>query len=365
VEVAADEDDAAQRTVRTALEAATMSAERRSYILSRAVAALADDRYDDSVLVRRLPLANRYLIQLEALPVSGHASIRDSLAVLHRVYDSEVAVLEAYCRLGMAHEVLSHTARTLDAVRRFSLTEPSDDRRFEAFSRIPWESVATIVLGLRGGRAQLDSLKARAFAIAGPTEEARQAVVRRMAPADSLGAHAPPIVAHAWFNVTDSTELRHGSIRVVKVVGGGCRSGCSELELLQQVQDHATGNVQVMLLASTIGYVGGAELVEASEEVDWVRVVLVDRQHLSMPIAIWAGTKQPAAFGGRLPASSPNESFPWAKSVTVIDGRGIIRGYVELSAHRGRMVLARALAYLQAEASGPSSNVPRPPELIP
>jgi len=323
----------------------------QSLVLAEGVALFADPAQDSARFARNFPIAQQYERRLAALPTAGYAAESDRTDVKQRQRNAWMTMMSAAVELQQPGVLLTQVDRTLTAMERLS----HNDRLSLVLQWFPYLDVAQILARKPKGLVLIDSLNARLMAIAMPHDDewpanipigmrphARDEIVQ-MVHRDlidafvSIGKPAPPVVAHAWLNTPDSaygqTPRTHpfddGVIRVL--VFGGRDSG--KLPMLARVQQHfsTTGPnaVQVLFATETTGSVD-ADTLSPMDEVRWLTSQYVTAQHVTIPIAIWAGDKVANEYQWHQPAPSPTPAkYPRLRGETciVIDGRGIVRGY--------------------------------------
>jgi hypothetical protein len=144
-----------------------------------------------------------------------------------------------------------------------------------------------------------------------------------------LGRPAPSVRGHVWLNTPDTTDhaqsLADGTIHLVGL--GSQRNSLSILPAFTRIHHQFSARVQALYLAQTEGY-WGTTFVTPAQEIAHIRTYFTTTRPTTLPIAIWAGEKQPTRDGGSLPAPSPTiRAFKATRlpMVVLVDGHGTIR----------------------------------------
>jgi len=375
----AHDEMAARQIIDTRVAELSTQPVEQALTLVSAVVLWADATQDHNRLVQHLPVANVYLTRLLALSLNGIRLHLDSLAIQAQQWFAVRTVWRATTQLS-DDEVM----RALDTLLAFTAHLPHDARVSVLSNDMPYWYIAAAVMKQPNGRAQFDSLNARLFQLATwrahewplaqsaaerarSNAEVRRTIQQRVQAFTQIGQLAPAIVAHAWLNTADSLyvaapvthTLADGIIRVVAV--GDRDDHYGRLPLLEYVQRASPTGVQVVYVTETRGY-GGTDLLTPAEEVQWLQSYYAVTRHVTFPIAVWAGAKQPQEaplpvstfpFQRYVPEHSPMFAryafLPSAGLCVIVDGHGRIRGYASLQRRADVTRLMQRLTTLRAE----------------
>lgn len=366
----------------------------RSLTLGAAVESFSDATLDSGRLVANLPLARVYTAQLIAIPSAGYGNRSDSTVVLYRKFDAAVALLIASAAIHATADVLAQSDYILSLIPRFGLRE-----RFSLLAqRYPYREVAATLVAQPHGRARLDTLNARLFALGIPRNvefpadmpedhreiirrQSRSMIEARIASSALIGREAPAISAHAWLNTPDSLysstpRTRHWNDGIIHILVFGGREQ-DNLVILERVQQHFPTGVQAVFVTSTEGNVG-PDIKPPGDEVAWLRGFYRDIRHVTMPIAVWAGAKVPGPLNVSKPMPSPVYGDYYVGFLSglcvIVGGDGIVRGYEPLQTREdeakviGRIERLRTLSTPKGVVSmetTPSMKVTAMPVVIP
>jgi hypothetical protein len=370
--VAAGEDSIARDYIAQRLATARLSAADRAYTLLMGVMGFAD-----TAKPARLVVAEEYANALDGLTT-------DTSRIF--AYRAHWKMAEAYDDLAQPTDALRHALRAFSAVGRM----PFQDRDLVYKDFSLYLIAAHALQTDADGRRRLDSLTMALREATFPQHVSandssylwmgawwRDTLTRMAGSGRLLGAEAPPIRAHLWWNGTTAgshqtddtvasagvTSLADGTVRLVLFANIYC---CIDAILaLRRVHAQLPKGATAMVVTATTGYMNGV-LLPPSEEVKRLRTVYLDSLHLTMPIAVWVGSKEATPGGGMVPAASPNlEAFSvahgkygaqgeWSSPYAVlVDGRGIVRHV--FGAQRGfrRVDEQRALTLVRTFLSRP------------
>lgn len=339
----------------------------RSAVLAMAIHALTDESFDSARIARHFASAQRYAVNLEALPASGYARTSDSTDVLYRQYTAALAMLHASDVLARAPDVVRYATR---AVARWTHLD-FDERRVEV-GALPYRIIATALAAQPNGRAQLDAfdttlLSAATLRLAdhvhgtvSDEQSAAQALQSRLrgqfASFALLGQPAPPVTAHAWLNTSDSTyaavpRAHTFADGMARVLAFGPNDG-EFLLLIDRLRHRLPADVQVIYVTHTEGNVG-PDLATPADEVTWLASYYREKLHLTMPIALWAGEKVAGPYGSSRPARSPNPAAYHAETIgfacVIVDGHGVVRAYADVGTPLQDAALVRRVIAIRAE----------------
>lgn len=374
VAIRSEQDTVARRVLDACLANPRLTANERSRVLASAIVLFSDPSQDTLRAAANLAIAERYAQQLDAIPSTGYTTQHDSANVWIRKVRLRLRLFNAAAALRRHDLVLAGLPPFLAVLRRL----PAQVRWDIVRNEIPYYLVATAVLRGPDGRAQLDRLNSQLLELVTPRDdewastvssaqrqaqrEQRQRFVREhvMDMFAFVGHEAPPILAHAWLNTPDSlftdTARAHAlSDGVVRVIAFSTSVSTELWRGLQRIQDRFAreghGAVQVLYVTETIGAIG-PDLATPSEEVAWLRS-LVDTEHVSFPLAVWAGDKSVVnEYQWRQPAPSPNMNAYHAGMLplgccVLVDGRGIVRAYQSMETRREEVRLIREIDALR------------------
>jgi len=368
VAVRAEEDSVAHRLIDTRLAevpAGRDGALQRSEALVAAVMALTDTTLDSARIVRALPRAEQYAERLWSIPASGFTTRTDSTDVLHRKVQVAMTLLVAAATVSDAERLARYTTQSFRFIDQLAFRE-----RREALQEYPYALLATAFMTQPNSHAQLDSLEhrmasrfeVRAGEASSPEEYAvltsnAAAALRHFRELSAwigqIGHPAPPITAHVWFNTPDSVyapnarahSLADGVVRVL--VFGSAQSDV--LPVLERLQHHFPSGAQVVFVTQINGYVG-LDLKTPSEEVAWLAQYYRVVRHVTVPVALWAGNKITNDYGWSMPIAAPTDvtyhTGVLAGKCVLVDGRGIVRRYLDLDSRDDEARIIRVVQTL-------------------
>jgi hypothetical protein len=349
---------------------------QQSYALFEMIATLADPTQDSTRLVRNLTMAEQYLTRLHALPSGGYKTRNDSTSVLERQWRAEDTLVVAYSEAGDTAAVLAHTRRAMSYIPMFGVNERS----------FPLNSAYVHVIKALGqtvsGRAQIMAFSTIWLAMAhraatelpatttdkdrrralGIEEGAKRYVNEVSSWLALLGTPAPSISAHAWFNTPDSVYSdtpkvhRMADGRVHVLIFGGFYSN-DRLSVFDRMFRRFP-DVDMVFITNTSGS-AGPDILEPRDEVTWLSRYLLGVRRFTMPIAVWAAHKVPAGYVPEghyqvfRPEETPNER-PYHENMlgmhcVMIDKRGIIRFYQDVSTRKDERILQERMQLLLSE----------------
>jgi len=364
---AAGNDSMARRIFETRISALSNSPAEKSFVLLKAVSILATPTQDSARLARNMVLAEGYLKRLHAIPSGGYKTKHDSLAVLERQWRGEDTVLPAYAALGDVDKLLEHARRLMSYVTVLGFYERG------VVVGQAWQRVFDALTETREHRGRLQAFEPTVLEMArlAEVENKLKDMIDRANQWLALFDHpAPPIVAHAWLNTPDSLydsiprkrTFDDGRVHVLMFLRGledQTRPG-----VLSRIQQEFGKDVDVLLVLNTEGY-AGPDIVEPRVEVEWLKRYLIGRRHLTIPMAIWAGSKVPDGFvpeghyAVRRPEpelnSEPYHLNSWGTSCALIDKHGVVRYFLDAKQRTDEVKVRQRVRELIAEpASSPS-----------
>lgn len=321
-------DSAARAVFCTRLATPGMTTTDSALTLIAAVRAFADA--DDAA---RLRIADDYMTQL------------DTLGVAANVWKATGHQLLAYVNFlaGDSAGMTTHAMRTVERLPRLFFKS-----RVNALTDAnTYLSLVDMLRRTPAGKRQLDSLNQRLLAAALPEQAlvaqdssfewtgqwARGLVQRTVSLGTMLGNPAPDIVGTSWINVADTgshaMSLHDGIIRIVGL--GSRRTTLFALPAFQRILGSpgiAGHNVQAVYHVSTEGYWGTQPMSPAEETAKLVTYFTKTRP-TTVPVAIWAGEKEPLYDGRVHPRTSPTLTafrvVVGAQSYAIVDRDGRVR----------------------------------------
>jgi len=376
--VAAGNDSMARRLFDARVAALSAAPAERSFVLFKAVATFANPTQDSMRLTRNLMVAEAYLKRLHAIPAGKYATRHDSLVVVARPWRAEDTLITAYAAARNTAQALEHTRHMLSYVTilgaydRTPVVEQGLARVVEMFRHTRDDRVQlaafepTILAAAR--RAETDvptgTPDGAVRALHGFASRVQDEIDSYHQWFALLDRPAPAIAAHAWLNTPDSLydsiprkrTFDDGRVHAIMFLRGledQTRPG-----VLSRIQQEFGKDVDVLLVLNTEGY-AGPDIVEPRVEVAWLTRYLVGRRHLTIPMAIWAGSKVPDGFvpegryAVRRPTPEPN-SAPyyqryWGTGCALIDRQGRIRYFQNAARRTDEVMLRRRLRELIAE----------------
>jgi hypothetical protein len=351
VGVAAGDEAYAQAQIAARLATPGLSFGDRAFVLRTGVNAFADAQVPE-----RLPIAERYLAQLDALG--------DSAATWQ--FEAHKTLLEIYYILGRSADVVRHGTRTCQRVSAMPFAHRA---MFYAFDEVYGPTVEALA-AQPNARTKIEEVSRliRATALPSPQLVAfdsayydlgrgyRSTAERWIAGNAKLGTSAAPLVGHYWLNQpaiqtrrtsrttgTFGAELVNaslapkdgpipvsiadGKIRLIEVANLGCAPCVLQLYAMERFKQQYPG-IEPIMLTWTSGSAAN-RLIDAEEEVRALRKYFIDEAKLTYPIGIWAGKKVRNEDGGLtpLPPAYLDHDYPlFGKPMTyVVDGQGTIR----------------------------------------
>jgi hypothetical protein len=318
----------------------------------------AVDAFSDVYAPDRIPVAEAYLTQLDALG--------DSAATWQ--FEARRGLLWTFYLMGRSADVARHGMRAIELLTAMPFT----DRRllFEHVEERVYSPTVEALTGQPSARQAIEQLNAMVRAAARPTPtllavdadyaylgSAYQRSAEEMIGGNAkLGSAAAPLIAHRWLNRTSgdsaTMSLNDGKIRLVEVAHTGCVPCVYELHALQRMHTRFP-QIEPVLLTWTFGYWGN-RLIEPAEEVRHLTDYFVTNTKITYPVGIWSGKKVPNEDGGNTPEESPNlKDYPiFGKPMLwVIDGRGIIRRVFTGYDREIETQIVRTVEFLLAEAA--------------
>ena len=373
----AEQDSLAKRLIDGCLADTHLAANERSRVLASAVVLFSNEAQDTVRLARNLGIAERYAAQLDAMPETGFRTKHDSVNVVYRKQQVRVRLFQTV--VGLRHDDLIVAALPpfLAMARRL----PAEDRWDLVRSTFPYYLVATALSRSPGGRVRLDSLNVELLRLVVPRANEWPATVppeRRAAEGERrqqyirndvmdmfafVGKPAPPLLANAWINTSDSsytvTPRSHPfNDGIVRVIAFASSPTNDFWPLLRRLQSHfprdGTGAVQVMYATPTSGAIG-ADLATPAEEVAWLQD-FAKREKVSFSVVVWAGQKSVVneyQWNQPAPSTMMNDyhagMLPGGCCV-LVDGQGVVRGYQWADSRREEAWLVEAIDRLRRES---------------
>jgi hypothetical protein len=341
----------------------------RAYTLQLAVLMFSNWRYPE-----RLPTAERYLKQLDAMGDQAAAWQMSGRAILMNTYyypgrsadivrlgkqilplTRKVPYLDGGVATGIYYKVVDAMGGLPDAPRQIKALTDS----LRATYRPPPPELIAIDTGfIKYGQDEYKEM---------------EEIIRRAA---MLGAPGASLVSNYWVNrpTTDSAVIpvNDGKIRLIEVLSFGCDGCVHALFSLQRIQDKYPNTVQAIGTTFTMGWWAN-RLVTPDDEAQRLHDYFAKQLKLTIPIAIWKWPKVRGPNGGDEPAGvwdTPNGiSYPlYVKPTTyLVDGNGRIRRVFFGGGRDLEEVMLQAVEFLlrEAAAQAPSktaaSLVPTPP----
>jgi len=382
---AAGNDSLAQRIFDVRIKALATAPAEKSFVLFKAVATFANPTQDSARLTHNLVLAEDYLKRLHAIPAGGYTTQHDSLAVLERQWQAEDTLIPAYAIVQQTAKVLEHAraligyATVMGVYTRFGVIDEASAQIVRALkeTRVHRAALAAFeptvmaaahraTLVLPAGAtaddvAYLQHLEARA-------KEYFEQIEQWLA---LLDRPAPAIAAHAWLNTPDSLydsiprrrTFNDGRVHAVMFLQS--RDDPIPPAVLSRIQQEFSNDVDVLLVQSTEGY-AGPDIVGPLAEVDWLKRYLIGLRHLTLPIAVWAGTKVSTGYvpEGHYAISSPvpepntkpYHQVWWLSGCALIDRQGRLRYFMDAARRTDEIRLRQRLRELIAEPAPASSR---------
>jgi thiol-disulfide isomerase/thioredoxin len=360
--IAADahNDALAQEEITTRLKAPGLSINDKAYTLKNAVAAFAHEETPE-----RLPIAERYLAQLDAL---GPAAAYQQFVARDRL-------VYVYYRLGRSTDVARVGLQALELVprMRYDLREVLYGPLASAFL---YGAAVDAVSGQPNGHTTLRALNTKLRAAAEPPAEyrvesdsffIRQAkfgwipeIERKISIAERVGAQAPPLIANYWVNRgatrdSQSVAVNDRKIRVVEIGSFTCPGCMAAVPGLERLYQRYRG-VEFTFMTSTQGWWGN-RIIDAKDEADSLAKHFVNVARATFPIGIAMQRRVATDDGGsRTVESTPTwhaDQYPQISKPTfyVLDGRGIVRRILTGYGRDLEENIANIVEFLQKESN--------------
>jgi len=386
---AADNDSVSRRLFDTRLAELKMSPTERSYVLYEIIATIAGIE-DSARLVRNLPLAEKYLKTLQAIPLTGYKTKHDSVAVLYNQWRAEDTLIVGYTNAGDSTNVLQHARHV------FPYTVVLGVRERSYPVGLMYSRVVNALRDTPVGRTQIAAFNPTVLAAARraatevpatTTAEDRQRLQslepdlkRRMDELAAwfalLGTPGSPLTAHLWLNMKDSLYSHEPTTHVVTdgkvhMLVYGYFGDNDRLATLNRTQEKFPTGFQATYLMTT-GGTNGPDIVGPKDEAEWLTRFLRGVKHYTVPISIWAADKEQVGYvpEGHYPVfrpkDTPNEKPYMANMLgmtcILIDKRGVIRFYQDIETRKDETKLWKRIQLLLDEPAGaPAATTPAAP----
>lgn len=360
--VMANQDDLAQRQIATRLATPGLSLSDRAYTLRMAVRAFGDEHVPN-----RLPIAERYLTQLDALGTEAAFS----------QFNARLDLVNVYYRLGMSAEV-AHIGLQMYA----HVTDIPYHLRGAVYDLGPSFQYGAVIDALGGqpnGRAKIKALNTELLAATkAPAElvafdssfvwherDSREWAERWIRAADRVGLQGTPIFAQYWINRGASREAQtvnvaDGRIRVVEIGHFSCGPCMAAVPGLNRL--HAQyPNAEFLFMTWTEG-MWGNRIIEPKEECERLADHFLTHVKAQIPVGIAFSLRDSTPEGLWIPQRATQTfeagNYPQVTKPTfyVLDGKGIIR-HVMFGYDRDlEQNLAQIIEFLQRESQPHGNN---------
>jgi len=333
--IRAGDDSAAQRQFAERLATPGLSISDQAYTLYVATKAFTNDPQNTA----RLAIANKYVAKLDTAPLTPETMLVRFLAH-QRMASTYYARRDS---VATVREIL-----TADAI----IPAIPYDRRYWPSRSSGLEMFAEMVSSQPNARSRVDSLTRflTQMLTASPALIAQDSAYYWMSQGYTgwietgtsqlalLGKPLPGIVAMHWYGIsapsaTDPSgpgartfSAADGHVRVIEFGDRFCGACMMSLPALRRIRATAPAGVEFMYVTFTQGS-WGADLIDGDAEAEHLRHFYLEKEKLNMPLAVWAGPKEPGIDDQVLPRQSPNITTIATTSPTFIvtDGRGIVR----------------------------------------
>jgi hypothetical protein len=359
IAVSAHQDAVAQQQIATRLATPGLSVADRGYTLQWAVSAFASVDYPN-----RIPVAERYLTQLDALgPDAAFWQLQ-----------ARLPLIEVYYRLGRGTDVIRLGLHAFSLVDRvpFELRGAAVYNPGIAFS---YAAVVDALSGQPDGRAKIRAMNeqleagttapaayvARDSFFSYIAERYHGEIHAQVVMSERVGQQGTPLVANYWVNRgatrdSQTVAVNDGTIRVIEIGSytcGPCVAAVFGLDRLHQ--RHPAVEFNFMTFG---GSTWGNRIVEPKVAADRLAEQFLQKWKVTIPIGIAMPTKLvPTEDGGEAAEiSTPTwhaDNYPQSSKPTIyiLDGKGMIRrvlgGYSrDLDEH-----IAATIEFLQREAA--------------
>jgi len=364
IAVTANQDGVAQQQIAARLAIPGLSVPDRAYTLQHAVQVFAD-----ADVPSRLPIAEQYLKQLDALGTEA----------AYWQFTARYPLLYAYYRLGRSTDV----ARL--GLRAFELVEQMPYLSRGAFYEDSFLYTATVdgLLRQPNGRATVRALNARLLAEASPSAEviARDSSLRYYpaerwkgliqayaSVSERMGQAGTPLAASYWVNRgstrdSQSVAVTDGKIRILEIGSFTCAPCMAAVPALERLHQRFPA-IEVDFMTSTQGWWGN-RVIEPRAEAERLADHFLTVKHATFPIGIAFAPRAPDDDGGAMPVVATTtwhaDNYPQISKPTfyILDGHGTIRRVIAGYNRDLENSLADVVEFLRHEAQqdGPASPV--------
>jgi hypothetical protein len=353
--VTAKQDKLAERQIALRLANAGLSLAERAYTLAMAAQAFASAETPE-----RLPVAERYIAQLDAL----------GAAAAYWRFRARGPLVSAYYRLGFTADVARHGTQALRLLG--DIPYVYRDVFYGPNAGFLYGSTVDALSGQPDGRATLRALNTQLLQWAMPPAELvaldsmyvwqgkrwKGDMEHLAAMSERIGQPGTALVSNYWVNRGASRDsqtvaVNDNKIRVLEIGSftcAPCMAAVSGLERLHQQYPE----VEFNFLTSTIG-TWGNRIVEPKVEADRIAEHFLTMKKITFPIGIALSPRVPTEDGGaETVVTMPTwrtDQYPQIDKPTfyVLDGKGIIRRVIAGYDRGLEKTLGTIVEFLQKE----------------
>jgi hypothetical protein len=330
-----------------------LSMQDKGHTLRLAVSAFTNENYP-----ARLPIAERYLTQLDAL----------GKEVALWQMEARSSLVYVYMLLGRSQDVIRHGTAALNRL-------PDIPYILQGYGSLYYE-VAQALSGQSDARPKIEALNvlirstydAPADLLALDSGFAWTAASRRaegekmIKIAALLGTEGAPLLSNYWANrpTTDSAVIpvNDGKVRLIEIFSYGCDGCLHVLHGLQRIQERFPETVQAVATTFTFGYWGN-RMVTPDEEATRLNDYFTRQLKVTYPVAIWKWGKVQKEDGGyrrdedNIWATPNGINYPLIvkPTVYVLDGKGRIRRIFIGGGRELEPEMIKTVEFLQREAA--------------
>jgi len=371
VAVRAQQEDVAEHDIATRLATPGLTLADRAFTLQMAVEAFTSTDFP-----ARLPIAERYVAQLDALGADG----------AYWQYRARSVLLNTYYLLGRTSDAVRIGLQLvhLVSVLPFPYRGGPGSNIYDKEGDLVYGMILDAVGAHPNGAATIRALNAELLAATTPPaslvafdstffwngEDWKGKMQLRVKTTNQIGQQGAPLSASYWVNRgvtrdtsrearqrTQSIAVNDGTIRVIEVGNIGCGPCIAAIPAMERLH-HQFPDVEFNFLTWTSGFWGN-RVVEPVEEAEKLTAHLVTTLHVTYPIGVVFAPHVPQADG-----SSPTrlllptfDQYPEIGTPTIylVDGHGVVRKIISGYSHELENVIVTGIEFLRRNATLPSS----------
>jgi len=371
ISVMAKHDAFAEQQIAARLATSGLSFADRAFTLQMAVVAFTSADFPE-----RLPIAERYLAQLDAM--GNEAALWQ--------FDARQPIVYAYYRLGRSQDVTRIGTRALQVVSAIPFHVRGSRISTMGFN---YGAIIDALSGQPNGRATIRTLNEQLLAAAIPSPELvahdslfvwegqqnKRDMQHMVDVAERVGEPGGPIVANYWINrgaTRDSQTVRvtDGKIHVIEIGGFTCPPCVAAVPGLNRLFEKYPA-VDFTFLTFTEG-VWGNRVIAPKAEAEKLAEHFLQRLHAKIPVGIAFAPRVLTGEGLSIPQIATLTwqagQYPQAGKPTfyILDGKGTIRRVIcgynrDLEANMASIVeFLQNEAHVSGQASAQRLRLPSP-----